>query len=257
MPQTRFADREEFAPYENPAAGWQQQEDERSKDVAGFRKWRLSAIVESLRVRYSQNENVIRAVKAGRTRYPLTEPLRGNFQQGPHGTTFLVDALLPIVGWGKTRREACQNWHEHVHVVVQRLRAIPDVNWSADERKQWGLLTKYIDFSTYESHRPIKTVQQGMVTQAWPDPWEIKWLDGRVEQFSLDIMPDEFAAFERGDCLEASVDRNPVTKELIYVHQVRPIDPEEEMSPEDATLFWKSLKGTEDLPESQDDWTQP
>jgi hypothetical protein len=207
--------------------------------------------------RREKNARKIDAIHVGRVRYPLRSAMSGRFIQAKDSLNFYVDNFLPrFVGKGPTEEQAFQDWCEHIHVVVQRLLATPEALRTDDERAQWDLLSRQIDFPAYDRARPLKTRQCGVVLHAWPDPWSIQWTDGRVERVPLEIMPDEFAAFEPGDWLEAVVDCDPVSRSLLYVHAVQPIDPQEEMGPDEATGFWQSLAQRDDLPESNRDWTQ-
>lgn len=125
-----------------------------------------------------------------------------------------------------------------------------------DESVRWNMICKYIDIDNYERTQPIKICRRGAVTSSWPHPWRITWSDGSVEEIALDIMPDEFGAFETGDALEATLDQNPVSGKTLYVFSVKPIVPDGPSYEAGAIVFWRSLTQTKDLPESHRDWTK-
>jgi len=199
----------------------------------------------------------IRQIQVGRTTYVLNSPLIGVFQRGAKGIAFRVDELLPhFVGEGATAEGAYREWCEHVHVFIQRMRAVSPSLRNEDESVQWTMICEYIDIDNYERTQPIKVCRRGAVTSSWPHPWRITWADGSVEEIALDIMPDEFGAFETGDALEATLDQNPVSGKTLYVFSVKPIVADGPSYEAGAIEFWRSLTQTEDLPESHRDWTK-
>jgi hypothetical protein len=200
---------------------------------------------------------LVRQIQVGRTVYMLKASVIGCFQKGVKGVAFRVDDLLPhFVGEGGTADEAYKEWCEHIHVFIQRMRVIPPSLRSADECKQWAMASAYIDLDRYDRTQPIKSCRRGRVVSSWPDPWKVTWSDGSEEEISLDIMPDEFGAFETGDAFEATLDQDAVSGKTLYVFSVRPLVLDESPSEDEEAEFWRSVTQTEDLPESDRDWTR-
>ena len=125
----------------------------------------------------------------------LKSPVIGVFQRGAKGIAFRVDELLPhFVGEGATAEGAYREWCEHVHVFIQRMRAVSPSLRNEDESVQVNMRCAYIDIDNYERTQPIKICRRGAATSSWPHPWRITWADGSVEEIALDIMPDELGA---------------------------------------------------------------
>jgi len=187
----------------------------------------------------------------------LKSPVIGVFQRGAKGIAFRVDELLPhFVGEGATAEGAYREWCENVHIFIHRMRAVSPSLRNENESVQVNMRCSYIDIYNYERTQPIKICRRGAATSSWPHPWRITWADGSVEEIALDIMPDEFGAFETGDALEATLDQNPVSGKTLYVFSVKPIVPDGPSYEAGAIEFWRSLTQTEDLPESHRDWTK-
>jgi hypothetical protein len=211
---------------------------------------------EGVRPGRTPDEVTVHEIRVGRARYPLREPAAGKFQPGREGWTFFADPFLPhFVGKGPSDTGALENWCELIHVSFQRLRATCEIRRTAKEQEQWDRLCELLDVTAYVASCPIKLRQRGEVVRAFP--WEVRWAEGPAEQVALALVPDEFAAFEVGDWLEAVLDRHPVTREILYVHEVRPVPPGKLLTAEEAGRFWQSLAQKKDLPESGRDWTKP
>jgi hypothetical protein len=200
---------------------------------------------------------LVRRIRIGRATYPLRSPVIGFFQKGARGVAFRVDDLLPhFVGEGASVEAAYRDWCEHIHVFIQRMRATSPSLRNPEERRQWDMICNRVDMMSYERMIPIKATRKGTVTSTWPDAWQIAWADGAVEEVELEIMPDEFGAFEKGDAFEAAIDQDPETGRILFVYSMKPIVAEESPSQEKAIEFWSSLRQTVDLPESHRDWTK-
>ena len=200
----------------------------------------------------------VKAIRVGGAVYPFKRPLTGRFGKKAGGKTFSIEEFgQKFVGEGETPEDAKRNAYEQIHMVIQRVLATPEANRTSEQRNQWELISRFVDIASYERQRAVKPVWRGVVMQAAPGSWRVKWSrSGKEECVPLEKMPEEFAAYRPGDWFEARVAYDPGGERLLYVHEVWAVDPAEEMSPEEADQLWQAIPKADDLPKSGDDWTK-
>ncbi len=208
----------------------------------------------------SMQEEVIEGrLSVGETRYPLRKRLlcrRNPTQSGEY--EFVAEELGSFFfGRGVSPTEARQDWLDRVHADFQRLFRTRPFEMTEDDAAKWDKLRSVIDVALYRRTTPITERQIGYVDQARPLPKRIAWIDGQKDRVSFDQMPPEFAAMKAGQWFEASVQRNPVTRELIRVVDLRRISTIHSMSSEQREEFWNSLPKARLEPADDVDWTKP
>jgi hypothetical protein len=152
---------------------------------------------------------------------------------------------------------ARDDWLYQVHETFQDLYGKRAFEMSEAELNTWGLLEDMIDVVGYRNSTPLILREVGWVSRARPEPNRIRWIDGRQESVDLESMPGAFAAYKPGQWFEAVVERDSLTGRLLQVVSVQRIPAMHPMSEGRLSEFLQSLPGTNELPDSDESWTEP
>ena len=126
---------------------------------------------------------------------------------------------------------------------------------TAEEVASWGELTDLIDVEAYRDAEPLILTETCRVEAFNDGPAEVAWWpSGRKEFISLAVAPPEFAAFDAGEWLEVTVERDRRTFEIRRVRHAAEAEPPAAPLPEQRVARWDGLARTTELPESDEPW---
>lgn len=198
-------------------------------------------------------------VRVGDTCYRLRFAVVGSWFPGESECgEFWVHGFSPrFVGRGVVMDAARDDWCYQVHETFQVLYGKRAFEMSEDELSTWRLLESMINVVAYRNSTPLTLREVGWVSGARPEPWRITWSDGRNERVDLEKMPGPFAAYKPGQWFEAVVERDSVTGRLLRVVSAQRVPTMHPMSEDHLSKFLQSLPGTNELPDSDEPWTEP
>ena len=197
-------------------------------------------------------------IKVGTTKYKLLTSLQiiSNWDWFEEVQICWAKELSYYHGKGDTISEAEQNWKESIHLDFQRLYRRRPFEMDESERERWRLLLNIIDVLHYRQTTPLSLREVGRVSyEKLSYPTKIKWIDGRTDNITLDVVPPELAECRTGQWIEAIVKRNPVTKKLIcidHIQKIRSIHISKEPPPQDE---WESIPKA-NLEKSEWNWPE-
>lgn len=183
--------------------------------------------------------------------YPLRRICRASFI--PVAGEFVVEEFSAFVGRGETIDAAREDWALRVHAAFQELLHKRPFEMSADDKREWSVLSSNIDIAVYRNQTPLKITQFGRVSQARPYPSQIRWDDGTKEDVRVSqVDADDFITYKPGQPFEAVVARDPVSFRLQrIVHIQRRSEPGQLSADEEAELL-DSIGSSKTLPKG--DW---
>jgi hypothetical protein len=168
--------------------------------------------------RYDANTVDINELHVGHIVYPIRASLKGQYFQRA-GELYVEGFGNAFIGKGGTQGEALDDFRLQVHSRFQELLYKRPFEMTSQEKKYWKLLCSLIDETRYRNLTPIQTRQFGEVLyQQTSRPKAIKWDNGYIEQINLSLVgSSDFVTFKHGQPIEAVVERNPVTRELLSI----------------------------------------
>lgn len=198
-------------------------------------------------------------LRVGVTSYRLRSPVVGWWLPGEsEAGEFWVEGFSPrFVGSGVVIDAAFDDWRYQIHETFQDLYGKRAFEMSEAELSAWRLLEDLIDVVGYRNSTPLVLREVGWVSETRPEPRRITWSDGRREPVDLEKMPGPFAAYKPGQWFEAVVERDSVTGQLLRVVSVQRVPAMRPMSEDHLSEFLQSLPGTNELPDSDESWTEP
>ena len=200
-----------------------------------------------------QDADRLTEIAAGKVTYHLRQPLCSEVEpQQTRTWTFSVLPLSPrFVGVGDSINDARRNFMNSIHFAFQSLVRLRPFQMSPGQQTDWELLQRVIDVDAYWASVPLVLFENGVVSKASTDGWEVAWLDGdRQELISVDQAPTDFVALEAGNWFEALVERDAITHEIQQIRHVRGTQPPATMTPDEIRIWLQSLPTAESLPRS-------
>ncbi len=187
----------------------------------------------------------------GGVEYPLRSPLLARYYRSIE--KLIVDSASPIfIGSGPSSEIALTDFKEQVHFAIQDLIGKRPFEFSETDKAKWRLLNELFDLTVYQNNTPIRVRQFGKIKKGRPTPQSIEWESGRIESVSLDqVLSPEFVTFKVGQPIEAIVERDRISNELlkiIFVSRSR----RSTMSRADEDGLWNRIGSTGRLTQDPD-----
>ena len=124
-----------------------------------------------------------------------------------------------ISGRGETVNRALNNFKSSFHVRFQQLLKLSTLSMSADELKEWEILSSLVDVEEHKRLTPIELRKIGTVVSL--SPFLLQWLEAdEPVPFDLAKAPAKLASFSIGDEFEAVVEFNRGTREITRILSV-------------------------------------
>jgi len=168
--------------------------------------------------RYDANTVDISELRVGPTAYPIRTSLKGQYFQRT-GELYIDGFGNSFIGKAGTQSEALDDFRLQVHSRFQELLHKRPFEMTEEDQKDWKLLCSLIDETRYRNLTPIRIRQFGEVLyQHTSRPKAIRWDNGYIEQVNLEVInSSDFIVFRHGQPIEAVVERDPVTRELLSI----------------------------------------
>jgi len=202
----------------------------------------------------------VESIEFGETRYNLRKPIVGVYVPGEAALwEFRVrECGDQFFGRGETIEEAYNDWGDQIHTTFQLLAGKRPFEMSEDEMARWETLLSLIDVDEYRDRTPVILTETGRVSKGPPGGREVTWWPSdRTEKIGLELVPAHFATYATDQWFEAIVERDRRTWQIRKVQHARPVDPIGPLSEKEHDEFWASIKTIADLPDSNQDWTDP
>jgi hypothetical protein len=196
--------------------------------------------------RFQVSDGNLERMFFGSHSYPLKNQVSATaLQNSTEAWQFIVEGFpFNFAGHGFTQEHAKRDFERKVHVAFQKLFRKRPFQMTTSEHEDWAVLEKYIDIAAYKRATPVIFRETGCVQRVLNSGFiEVKWLNERVEQFSLETSPPEFAAYEVGQWFEAYVERKSGLRgDLLRLSNPVPIEPIEKMEPDELKKFWSEIE---------------
>jgi len=158
------------------------------------------------------------------------------------------------VGEGQTPSLAREDWHQRFHAEFQRLYVKRTFEMTPQESDSWEAILSVVDVVDYRVSTPLRIREIGCVRyRHMPYPYQMRWIDGRRELFTLHQVPAEIAGCKPGQWVEAIVEREPLTGRLIRIVHAQKIPSPLPERPGTLRAAWEGMRKAE-LPETEWDW---
>ncbi len=187
----------------------------------------------------------------GGAEYPLRFPLLARYYRSIE--KLIVDSVSPVfIGSGPSTDVALTDFKEQVHFAIQDLIGKRPFEFSDTEKIKWQLLNELFDLTVYQNTTPIQVRQFGKIKKGRPTPQSIEWETGRIESVTMDqVLSPEFVTFKVGQPIEAIVERDRISNELLrilFVSRCKQFS----MSKVDEDGLWSRIGSTGRLPQDPD-----
>jgi hypothetical protein len=166
---------------------------------------------------------------------------------GQHWVTWARELGRVGLGVGDHLHESLEDFYRKFHVTFQRLYQMRPFEMSDGERAIWNEIVDVVDVARYRENTPLRVREFGQIRHfQTPYPSKIHWIDGRKERINLVEAPPMLAGLRPGQWIEAVVERDAKTGQLMRMIDVQkvPTPP----SPTRYRTFWETIE-VADLPE--------
>lgn len=166
---------------------------------------------------------------------------------GQHWVTWARELGRVGRGVGDDLHESLEDFYRTFHVTFQRLYQMRPFEMSDEERAIWDEILDVVDVAKYRENTPLRVREFGQIRHfQTPYPSRIYWIDGRRERINLGQAPAMMAGLRPGQWIEAVVERDPKTGQLLRMIDAQkvPTPP----SPRSYRAFWETIE-VADLPE--------
>lgn len=199
---------------------------------------------------------VIHTISVGSTVYELLRPIQISHSWDNLWFCWAQDFGFAYIGQAETLPKSYENWRELVHADFQNLYRKRVFEMTDREQERWNLLVDVIDVLHYKQNTPLSVREIGYISYGKRSyPTRIRWIHGRIEDFSLSQVPPELAECKPGQWIEAVVKRHPVTNRLLSIEHIQKIKPLFTPSPSQLSEEWESTPRA-DLPKTKWDWPE-
>jgi hypothetical protein len=192
----------------------------------------------------------------GSITYKLRQPsfavLECKNEQEQQGWSFCIQSWPePYSGNGCTSEEAQKDCFNKIHVAFQSLVTLRPFRMNAEQLEAWTFLESVIDVEDYWQQIPLRVWETGTISSTKSSGFEVNWRDGNLtEVVKFEQATPEFARLTRGDWFDALVERNPSSRELKQVLDIRRIEPHPIMSEAEVSKWLEGLPVGQPLPKS-------